>query len=78
LQNSLPGWASNTATPTAGDYVSVSNGTAWINYYFNGTTWRRQGGGDASSIVLFEPGRPVMIVRPTGSGRAVLNQTATY
>jgi hypothetical protein len=78
LQNNLPGWASNSATPTAGDYVSVWNGTAWINYYYNGTTWRRQGAGDASSIVLFEPGRPVMIVRPTGSGRAVFKQTATY
>jgi len=78
LHTALPGWASNTANPTAGDYVRIWSGTVWLNYYYDGTRWVRQGMGDASAAVLFEPGRPVFIVRPTGSGRAALKQTATY
>lgn len=74
----LPGWTSNPSNPTSGDHVRLWSGTAWLNYYYDGSRWLRQGAGDASATVVLEPGRPVFIVRPSGSGRDTLRQNATY
>jgi len=78
LQTLLPDWASNSANPTAADHVRLWSGTAWVNYYYEGGHWMGQGVGDASTEILFEPGRPVFIVRPSGSGRNLLQQNANY
>lgn len=78
LQTVLSGWSSNNANPITGDHVRIWSGTSWLTYYHDGAAWRRQGSGVADSIVVFEPGRPVFIVRPTGSGREALTQTAGY
>ncbi len=79
LQALLPGWTSNLGNPTAGDHVRLWSGAAWLNYYHDGATWKRQGApADAGSTVLLKPGRPILIVRPAGTGADNLIQNKTY
>jgi hypothetical protein len=79
LQNVLPGWSSNPANVTAGDYVRIWSGAAWFNYYYSGTKWLRQGSPlDSGTTVLLKPGRPFFIVRPAGTGADLLQQTKSY
>ncbi|HEX8372341.1 MAG TPA: Ig-like domain-containing protein [Chthoniobacterales bacterium] len=78
IQTLLPDWSSNSANVTAGDYVRIWNGAAWLNYYHNGTDWMRQNAGSANTTPVLRPGRPIFIVRPAGSGSNVLEQPKTY
>ena len=78
LQALLPNRNSNAASPLSGDYVRLWSGAAWINYYYNGAAWFRVGAGDSSNAVLLKPGRPIYILRPTGTGSDILTQTKTY
>jgi hypothetical protein len=79
LQNLLPDWTSNPANPTAGDHVRLWSGAAWLNYYYDGAAWKRQGSpANAGSTVLLKPGRPILIVRPAGAGSDSLIHTKTY
>lgn len=79
LQTRLPAWTSNPANPAAGDHVQLTDGAggATVNY-FDGTRWRRQGGVDVTDVLLLQAGRPMIIVRPTGTGSTVLTQAKTY
>lgn len=63
----LPGWNVEPGFPTVGDHVQIWTGTVWMTYYYDGLSWRRQGGGSAESTLLFSPGRPVMINRPAAA-----------
>jgi Bacterial Ig domain/Calcineurin-like phosphoesterase/Concanavalin A-like lectin/glucanases superfamily/Purple acid Phosphatase, N-terminal domain len=75
----LPGWTSNLTKPASGDHVEIWNGAAWIVYFHNGTNWVRQGA--ATSVddqSAFRPGRPLLVVRPTGTGADVLTHNKTY
>ncbi|EIP96941.1 putative phosphohydrolase [Opitutaceae bacterium TAV1] len=82
LQTLLPAWASNPASPTAGDHVRLWNAGAWITYYHDGANWRRQGASAVQDNTrLLTPGRPVYIVRPAATGETgsdVLTQTRTW
>ena len=78
VQN-LPGWTTNFTKPVSGDHVELWNGTAWLIFYHDGTKWVRQGTTTSSDAVsAFRPGRPLMIVRPTGSGTDLLTHNKTY
>ena len=61
-----------------GDCVRIWNGSMWLTYYYGPTGWLRQGAGSADTTTLFEPGRPVLVVRPAAAAAASLSQTATY
>jgi hypothetical protein len=79
LQTLLPNWTSNPANPTAGDHVRLWSGAAWLNYYYDGAAWKRQGSpANAGSTVLLKPGRPILIVRPAGTGSDSLLHNKTY
>ncbi len=78
LQNLIPGWTSNPASPASGDIVRIWNGTGWITYYHSASGWMRQGAGSAENTMLLEPGRPVLVVRPAAANGTMLSQTATY
>lgn len=74
----LPGWTSQPANPASGDHVKLWNGSAWLTYYHDGSQWMRQGVGPASATQLNRPGRPIMIVRPSGSGTDFLINPKSY
>jgi hypothetical protein len=79
LQTALPGWSSNAANPAAGDQVRIWNGSTWLVYVYASGSWSRVGvAGSAGSTVLAKPGRPFLIVRPTGSGTDLLLHQKSY
>ncbi|MGC4074816.1 MAG: Ig-like domain-containing protein [Nibricoccus sp.] len=79
LQTLLPNWSSNPASPADGDHVKLWSGAAWLNYYYDGSAWKRQGApANAGSTVLLKAGRPILIVRPAGAGSDSLIQNKTY
>ena len=78
LHTRLTGWTSNPAAVTTGDYISIWSGSLWLNFYYDGTKWMRQGFGDASATVLLKPGRPILINRPAPGAPDLLLQSKPY
>ncbi|HEX2854080.1 MAG TPA: pectinesterase family protein [Opitutaceae bacterium] len=64
VQTLLPGWHSG-PTATNADLVVLYNGTAWVNYFFNGTFWQpATGAATNSDAVAIPAGTALMIQRP--------------
>lgn len=79
LQTALPGWTGDVANPAAYDQVRTWSGTSWLVYLRDNTQgWLRYGFGAAGSTVLNKPGRPFLVVRPSGAGSDLLFQAPTY
>lgn len=79
LQTALPSWSSNPSNPASGDHVRIWNGATWLVYYYApGTGWLRLSAGASGSVLLAKPGRPFLIVRPSGVGSDLLLHTKSY
>jgi len=73
------GWARSTTSSLA-DKVSIWNGNAWVQYYFDGSDWRRVGFGSiANTAAIQTPERPILISKINASTQPVfLHQTKSY
>lgn len=60
VQTLLPGWS-------AADTVSLFNGTAWVSYSFNGTSWQPATGAPANSDALAIPAGALLTIQRPGA-----------
>jgi hypothetical protein len=56
------GWLAGPG-PTTADVILAWNGTTWVTFYFNGTTWRQSGSLLNQTNTPFAPGQPLVIQR---------------
>jgi uncharacterized protein (TIGR02597 family) len=73
---SIPGWNSN-ADPALADNVLVRGTTAWITYYYDGSSWIRQGPQTPNQNPTIGIGTSVVVVRRAGTD-VTLNQALPY
>jgi len=76
---STTGWASSDNASLA-DKVSIWNGNAWVQYYFDGTNWRRAVFGTISNSVQIQTAeRPILITKVNAATQPVfLYQAKSY
>lgn len=72
----IPGWKAN-GNPAAADTVLIGGSSGWITYFFNGSTWLKQGGGSTSQDPPIPYGASVLIVREAGVN-LTLDQPVPY
>jgi hypothetical protein len=66
VQTLLPGWRSG-ATATGSDLVSLYTGSAWVNYFYNGTFWQPAIGAATNSDTLAIPAGAVLGLQRLGT-----------
>jgi hypothetical protein len=66
VQSLLPGWRSG-PTATGSDLVALYTGTAWVNYFYNGTFWQPALGGATNSDSQAIPAGAVFMLQRPGA-----------
>jgi len=76
--NNIPGWTSN-ANPSQADLVQLLVGSSWIQFYYDGTQWRRAGTGAVSTNVSIPAGASIIVSKLAGNtGATTLTQSIPY
>jgi uncharacterized protein (TIGR02597 family) len=71
-----PNWTSG-ATANVADTVSVWTGSAWLNYFYNGSNWKRTGSLGSQDGTMISAGTAVFVSRLNAT-ESTLTQTLPY